>query len=75
MDIIKQLNGWSKLLIILIPIVIGGLIGYGKLQKNVEHIDATKASVEQVARIDERLKNIEKNIDEIKRDIREIIKK
>jgi hypothetical protein len=44
-EAINRLNGWSKILVVIIPILIGGLIGYGKLQSEVSN----KVDKERVA--------------------------
>jgi hypothetical protein len=46
--LIDRLNGWSKILVVIIPILIGGLIGYGKLQGSVSDLEKNKANNERV---------------------------
>ena len=48
-ELIKRLNGWSKILVAMIPMLVGGLIGYGKLQGNVSSIKENMAGKERVA--------------------------
>ena len=43
-QIIDRMNGWSKILVVMIPLTFAGLIGYGNLQSEVSN----KASAERV---------------------------
>lgn len=67
-QIIDRMNGWSKILVVMIPTVVIGLVGYGELKKEVEN----KASAIEVARIDERLKFIQDDVKEIKESIKQL---
>ena len=34
---LERLNGWGKVLLVCIPLAVGGLVGYGSLKSDVRH--------------------------------------
>lgn len=72
-EAINRLNGWNKILAIMIPLSVAGLIGYGKLQDKVDNLEQNKASKEQVARIEENLNTVKDDLKEIKSDIKKLL--
>ena len=50
-----------------------GFTAYGSLSEKITHIeDAPKVSVSQVARIEERQKTLQEDVDEIKQDVKRL---
>lgn len=41
---IERLNGWAKVLLLFIPLAVAGLIAWGGLRSDMNHVEAEEAS-------------------------------